>query len=274
MINKIRNYFHKQFTQARFFYFNFICLTTIFYLAVEFQHENNTYYNIIKSADRFCTNKTDTGKIKSIVLHVYEMMHDRHKIFRNKEQLSWKHRFFKSVDLDLMYGAGSCGGYSKVLTRSLSLAGYKVRIGQLKVHGYFGGHILMEVFSKEFNKWILIDPLYGVMVTDSTGYPVSYSEAEARWETIKNIFPLRYQEEYHYRGIRYTNWDKYGFASKSVKKLGDLFVGKDTMDTLSFRPLLLSTYKVYLVLVISLFTLYHLFNYYCYRRRCKQKSQD
>jgi hypothetical protein len=274
MMQKIRNYFYKQFTQARFFYFNFICLTAIFYLAVEFQHENNTYYNIIKSADRFCTNETDTGKIKSIVMHVYEMMRDRHKIFRNKEQFSWKQRFFKSVDLDLMYGAGSCGGYSKVLTRSLSLAGYKVRIGQLKVQGNYGGHILMEAYSKEFNKWILVDPLFGVMVTDSTGYPVSYIEAEARWEAIKNNFPLSYQKAYRYSGIRYTNWDKYGWVSQSIKKLGDLIVGKEAMDTFSMRPLLLSTYKAYLVLMICLFTLYHLFNYYCYRKRCNQKYQD
>lgn len=270
----IKKYLIKQFTLARFFYFNMIVISAIFYLGVEFQHENNTYFNIINSANRFTHNNTDTAKIKSLVLHVYEMMRDRHKIFRNKEQLSWKQEFFKSVDADLMYGAGSCGGYSKVLTRSLSLAGYKVRIGQLKVQGNYGGHILMEAYSKEFKKWILVDPLFGVMVTDSTGYPVSYIEAEARWDAVKNRFPLKYQIIYRYQGIRYTNWDKYGWVSQSIKKMGDLIVGKDTMDTFSLRPLLLSTYKAYLVLMICLFTLYHLFNYYCYRKRCKQKYED
>ena len=270
----IKKYLVKQFTLARFFYFNVIVISAIFYLAVEFQHENNTYYNIINSAERYVSNNSDTSKIQSVVLHVYEMMRDRHKIFRNKEQLSWKQRFFKSVDADLMYGAGSCGGYSKVLTRSLELTGYPVRIGQLKVQGKYGGHILMEVFSKEFNQWILVDPLFGVMVKDNLGNPLSYTEAEAQWEAIKNIFPLKYQIAYRYQGIRYTNWDKYGWASRLAKSLLTPVIGADKIDHFSIRPLLLSTYKVYLELMMSLFFIYHIFNYYCYRKRCKQKYQD
>jgi hypothetical protein len=203
------------------------------------------------------------------VLHVFEMMRDRHKIFRNKEQLSWKQEFFKSVDIDLMYGSGSCGGYSKVLTRSLSLSGYKVRIGQLKVQGYYGGHILMEVFSKAFNKWILVDPLFGVMLTDSLGYPLSYTEAEQRWDEIKNNFPLSYQATYRYQGIRYTNWDKYGWASRLVKSILTPIVGKDNIDYFSMRPLLLSTYKVYFVLCLFLFFLYHSFNFYTFLKKQK-----
>jgi hypothetical protein len=265
----IKKYLTKQFTLARFFYFNMIVISAIFYLGVEFQHENNTYFNIINSANRFTHNNSDTAKIKSLVLHVFEMMRDRHKIFRNKEQLSWKQEFFKSVDADLMYGAGSCGGYSKVLTRSLSLAGYKVRIGQLKVQGYFGGHILMEVFSKEFNKWILVDPLYGVMVTDSSGNPVSYVEAEQRWDEIKNNFPLSYQAAYRYQGIRYTNWDKYGWASRLAKSILTPIIGKDNIDYFSLRPLLLSTYKVYFVLCLFLFFLYHSLNFYTFLKKQK-----
>jgi hypothetical protein len=265
----IKKYLIKQFTLARFFYFNMIVISAIFYLGVEFQHENNTYFNIINSANRFTHNNTDTAKIKSLVLHVFEMMRDRHKIFRNKEQLSWKQEFFKSVDADLMYGAGSCGGYSKVLTRSLSLAGYKVRIGQLKVQGYYGGHILMEVFSKAFNKWILVDPLFGVMLTDSSGNPVSYVEAERQWEDVKHRFPLAYQEAYRYQGIRYTNWDKYGWASRLAKSILTPIIGKDNIDHFSMRPLLLSTYKVYLLFFIALFLVYHSLNFYTFLKKQK-----
>jgi hypothetical protein len=265
----IKKYLIKQFTLARFFYFNMIVISAIFYLGVEFQHENNTYFNIINSANRFTHNNTDTAKIKSLVLHVFEMMRDRHKIFRNKEQLSWKQEFFKSVDADLMYGAGSCGGYSKVLTRSLSLSGYKVRIGQLKVQGYYGGHILMEVFSKAFNKWFLVDPLFGVLLTDSLGYPLSYKEAEQRWDEIKNNFPLSYQATYRYQGIRYTNWDKYGWASRLAKSILTPIIGKDNIDSFSLRPLLLSTYKVYFVLCLFLFFLYHSFNFYTFLKKQK-----
>jgi hypothetical protein len=269
LLRNLLQYFQNQALRPRLFYFNVIILSAIFYIAVEFQHENNTYYNIINSADRFCKNETDTGKIKSIVMHVYEMMRDRHKIFRNKEKLSWKQYFFKSVDVDLMYGAGSCGGYSKVLTRSLSLAGYKVRIGQLKVHGYFGGHILMEVYSNEFHKWILVDPLYGVMVTDSSGNPVSYVEAEQQWEDVKHRFPLAYQEAYHYKGIRYTNWDKYGWASRLVKSILTPIIGKEKIDYFSMRPMLLSTYNVYLLFFIALFLVYHCLNFYSFSKKQK-----
>lgn len=261
------DYLKNQALKPRLFYFNALVLSAIFYLAVEFQHENNTYYNIINSADRYCSNETDSAKIKSIVLHVHEMMRDRHKIFRNKEKLSWKQTFFKSVDADLMYGAGSCGGNSKVLARSLYLAGYKVRIGQLNVKGYFGGHILMEVFSKDFNKWILIDPLFGVMVTNSVGYPLSYKEAEQHWDEIKNIFPINYQLEYHYNGIRYTNWDKYGVFSKTLKSVAKCCFKEDKIDEFSLRPLLLSTYKVYLILLGFLFILFHGINFYFFNKK-------
>jgi hypothetical protein len=168
-----------------------------------------------------------------------------------------------------MYGAGSCGGYSKVLTRSLSLAGYKVRIGQLKVNGYYGGHILMEVYSNEFHKWILVDPLYGVMVTDSSGNPVSYVEAEQQWEDIKHRFPIRYQEAYRYQGIRYTNWDKYGWASRLAKSILTPVVGQEKIEYFSMRPMLLSTYKVYLLFFIALFLVYHSLNFYSFSKKQK-----
>jgi hypothetical protein len=267
IFKKIIHYFKNQALKPRLFYFNTIVLSAIFYLAVEFQHENNTYYNIINSADRYCSNESDTAKLKSIVLHVHEMMRDRHKIFRNKEVLSWKQGFFKSVDADLMYGAGSCGGNSKVLARSLYLAGFKVRIGQLKANSYYGAHILMEAFSKDFNKWILIDPLFGVVVTDSTGYPLSYIEAEQHWDDIKNRFPLNYQLAYHYNGIRYTNWDKYGFLSKAIKSLAKCCMAPNKIEEFSLRPLLLSTYKVYLILLIALFIFFHGINFYFFNKK-------
>ena len=65
----------------------------------------------------------------------------------------------------------------------------------------------------------LVDPLFGVLLTDSLGYPLSYIEAEQRWDEIKYNFPLSYQATYRYQDIRYTNWDKYGWASRLAKSI-------------------------------------------------------
>jgi hypothetical protein len=72
---------------------------------------------------------------------INKMMHDRSDIFMGTEELTLKNKLIHSVDADLMYGSGACGGFSKVLARSLKTAGYTTRIGQMLINGIYGGHL-------------------------------------------------------------------------------------------------------------------------------------
>jgi hypothetical protein len=127
------------------------------------------------------------------------MMSARRLLFKDQQQLSLKQKIFKSVDADIMYGGGACGGYSKVLARHLQLAGYDVRIGQLKVPkvGY-GGHIVVEYFSKDFQKWILVDPLFELFIKLPNGVPASIEEIKNNWVYCSKQMSPEYRKHYKY----------------------------------------------------------------------------
>lgn len=202
------------------------------------------FENINRASWRTTYYKGDTSFVRSSTTHIYDMMNSRRSQFRDKFKMSLEQKIFRSVNVDLMYGGGACGGYSKVLARHLQLAGFKVRIAQLKVPvvGY-GGHNVVEYYSKILKKWVLIDPLFNMFIKSSNGSPANVKEIMGNWRYFSKQMHEDYSTKYKFLGVRYTNWEKMGFIGKSAYKIISFIFGKEYADSIALRPYFLSMYK-------------------------------
>jgi hypothetical protein len=187
---------------------------------------------------------------------INKMMHDRNDVFKSTEQLSYKARLFQSVDADLMYGAGACGGFNKVFARALKAAGYTTRIGQMKVNGNYGGHVLLETYLPSIQKWVVMDPLFLLVFTNPQGQWASFNEVHENWDDYKKQIYYNYDYNYNYAGIRYTNWSKVPLLGSLVYKGLILVKGEEAANTISLKPYLLDHYRFWKWLLIWVYGAY------------------
>jgi hypothetical protein len=217
----------------------------LIYILIEWQHENNLYRNIGHTTRIHAENLSDTSVVKEAMTSINDLMQSRHQLFRGQEIHSWKQNVFQSVDIDLMYGSGACGGYSKVLARTLQLQGLDVRIGQLKTLGYgYGGHIIIEYYSKTLHKWVFVDPLFKLIVRQKNGDWASVKQVAKNYDQYKNQMPDEFNERYKFDNVRYTNWDKWGGIVKPFYFLSKFFNGQKYADTICLRMYRLSTFPL------------------------------
>jgi hypothetical protein len=252
----IKAYFLQVYHSPRQLLIHALLVISICYLQLESNHETALFQNIVRVSRAETSGKHDTILIKHLMVSINKMMHDRNDIFKNTEQLSFKASFMQSVDADLMYGAGACGGFSKVFARALKAAGYTTRIGQMKVNGNYGGHILLETYLPSLQKWVVMDPMFLLVFTNPKGEWASFNEVHENWKYYKKQIHYNYNYNYNYAGIRYTNWSK-------VPVLGSLFYnclvlvkGEEAANTISVRPYLLDHYRFYKWLLIVVYGLY------------------
>jgi hypothetical protein len=224
---------------------HFFLFVLLIYVLLEWQHENNLYRNIGHAARIHAADVDDTTVVKEAMTSINDIMLSRHELFRGTEQYSWKQSVFQSADIDLMYGSGACGGYSKVLARTLQLQGYDVRIGQLKTKdtGY-GGHIIIEYYSEVLKKWVFVDPLFKLIVRQKNGDWASIKEVAKHYELYSSQFPAEFNARFKFDDVRYTNWTKFGGITKPYYALAKLFKGERYADTICLRMYNLSTFPV------------------------------
>ncbi len=137
---------------------------------------------------------------------------------------------------------GACGGNSLVLAQVLDGMGFKVKPGQMKVNGKFGGHIITEALVN--GKWIVLDPLYNLVFRNEKGQLASFDEVSSNWNYFKSQVPSHYNPDYQYAGIQYTNWAKLPVVGSIAKATITLFAGKATAEDFSFRALTLNPKKI------------------------------
>lgn len=263
-------YFKFIYWSPRYAVINLLFLVIILFLILETQHENTFHYNMIRITRQETKGADDTAYIRKLMTTINGMMYHRYDIFKGTEQLSWKNQLFHSVDADIMYGAGACGGFSKVLTRSLSLSGYRVRIGQMKVNGQYGGHIVVEVFLAKQGKWVVIDPLFLFTFKEPvTRQWASFAEVRANWTYYRKQINVPYNEAYAYEDVRYTNWEKIPLIGKLTYKFFNVLLGQNSTQDFSARVWMLNKYSFYLLLVTISYLLYHFFTlrYYWFKNR-------
>ena len=224
---------------------HFFLFVLFIYIMIEWQHENNLYRNIGHATRIHAANGDDTSVVKEAMTSINEIMQSRHDLFQSMEEHSWKQNAFQSADIDLMYGSGACGGYSKVLARTLQLQGFDVRIGQLKTLKYgYGGHIIIELYSETLNKWVFVDPLFKLIIRQKNGNWASVKEVAKHYELYSDQFPTEFNARFKFDDVRYTNWTKFGGIAKPYYYLAKLFKGEHYADTICLRMYGLSSFPV------------------------------
>jgi hypothetical protein len=272
-MRKILSYFAGVYHSPRHLLFHVLFLLTIGFLYLERNHEDALYYNIIRATKANHSDaEPDTVYIRKLMQTIHTMMFNRLAVFNNTEQLSIKNRLFHSVDEDLMYGHGACGGFSKVLSRSLQLSGYEVRIGQMKVDGVFGGHIIVEVYLPDVKRWAVIDPLFLLTFPGADGAWAGFEEIKNNWPQYSRLVPADYNKSFRYEDVRYANWGKVPLAGSLIYKSLELIVGKEKAQSISIRPYLLNMYAVWLYVTFALYLLFCVFSYRRFLRQSRKKT--
>ena len=178
------------------------------------------------------------------------------EVFGNTQFNSLKVKLMSTSFSPFNYGGGDCGGYTLFLARLLKKIGFKEKIVQLKVNEKWGGHITLAV--ENGNKLLLIDPLYNYAFKDSLGHFSDIHDVANNWYAYySKQLPLKYDKTYDYQsGWRFTNWDKFGFLSRSIYHTGIFIYGKEKMDNFSFRYWISDFSKYYSILSFFGFLLF------------------
>ena len=223
------------------FFLNGSLLFTVLYFFIESQYETKLFNAIARkiTRDTVARSNSDTFFSHSIIMTNY-LVSNRTIIFGDEKIGGLKANLFHSSTVDLMTGDGFCGSASVVLARILKANNYEVRIAQMKVGNTWGGHIVTEV--KKGLGWIVLDPLFNIYFKKPDGHFASFKEVEANWDYYKKEAPSNYPPEYNYADVRYTNWEKYGFAGQAVYRTLTMILGKEKTDGICLRSYLLRNY--------------------------------
>ena len=148
-----------------------------------------------------------------------------------------------------------CGNISKMLVQLIQAGGTQARtVGLQAAHS---GHVVVELWSKQFNKWVILDPDYNVHYTDTAGKPLSaleIFEMSQDSNKIKNIIPVignspntLYKSDSRLVDLFYKNGVAINFYNRWVDKnyprrhparspsIMAFYVGDSTVDKLYYK---------------------------------------
>lgn len=249
------------------FFLNGLLLSSLFFFSTESTYESELFGAIskkIKSELPAGYTKTDYI-IKALQTSNY-LQERRYLIFGDQELAGIKANVFRPSTIDLMTNNGACGSYVTVLARILKSNNIPVRIGQMKVDGRYGGHMIVE--ARLNKKWVVLDPTYSLYFRKPDSTLATFADLQTNWNYYKIQAPPDYKNEYRFEGVRYTNWEKVPFLSAGLKKVLDVIFGKDVADSISIRPYLLRNYHklVWINCFVLLFTFLYTLKQYQKRK--------
>ncbi|MBI2731715.1 MAG: hypothetical protein HYX40_13375 [Sphingobacteriales bacterium] len=250
------------------FFINGILLTSIIYFTIESKYETELFSIIAKQIrSQLPANYTKTDFAIKAMHTSYQLQEKRYLLFGNQQMDGIKVNIIHPSTVDLMTGNGACGSYSTVLARILKSNDMKVRIGQMKIKGSYGGHIFIE--TKTEAGWIVLDPMFDLYFKKENGEPATFSDLNSNWSFYKQQIPPNYNPVYAYEGVRYTNWEKIPGVTTTLKSILNFFMGKENADQVSVRPYLLRIYNklAWATCIIWVFILFYTFK--VYRKKVK-----
>ncbi|MFT3703623.1 MAG: transglutaminase domain-containing protein [Agriterribacter sp.] len=269
MLRRLKSYSHSINGLYILFFVSGILTGLSLYFYSEDNYEKNLFEALALDAGR---DKTEYNNDSALLLNSLHVVHNaiksRHDFFNNVGGV--KAGLIQPLSVDLMTGQGACGSYALVMARLLTELDIESRIVQMKVGDVFGGHNIVEAKYKD--SWIVVDPLYDLFFTRPDGSLASFSDVQNNWSYYKQQLPPGYDDRYRYEGVRYTNWSKVPIIMPALKKILDVFMGKEKADTFSIRTLFLRKFQVFFVVTLF-FQALNIIYIVLYQRKRKSKSK-
>lgn len=252
------------------FLLNGVLLASLFFFTTEANYEKELFIVISQKIKKeLPQNFTDKEYALKALETTDYLQNNRAVVFGNSPITGVKARFFHSSTVDLMTNDGACGSYAIVLSRILKTNDIRVRIGQMKVNGIYGGHMIVEAWIEK--KWVVMDPTFGLYFKNSDGSWATFRELQANWNFYRNQTPPGYNQDYKYEAIRYTNWQKIPVITPAIKSILDAMIGKEMADSISVRPYLLRSYHklVWLTFIIWIGVILHTVKMYSVKKQAE-----
>jgi hypothetical protein len=232
------------------FVFGFL-VSSLIYFHIEDSYEKKLFETLsvyVKAKTTDTLNKEEALLLNC--LHLTNLLcKDRTSIFSN-EISSFKSSVIHPITYDLMTAAGACGSNSYILSRLLNELKIPNRIGQMKVGGFYGRHIVVE--AKTSKGWVVLDGSYDLYFKKADGQLASFNDLQNNWAYYRSQVPSRYKHQYNYEGVRYTNWNKIPVLMPALKGILTLIVGKEAANEFSLRTLLLRKFHLLFQLTVFL----------------------
>lgn len=188
---------------------------------------------------------------------VVRAMHTTYSMQRvNKENLfqyspqSFKAKYMRSNDLDLLDVTGACGSASLVLARTYMAMGFPTRIGQMYANGHYAGHMVVEVWSN--GRWMVLDPLFDQAFYKPDSTLASFMEVQHNFAHYSTQLHKDYPKDYQYQGVRYTNWGKFPILSPLLKQVMIWHFGKARTEEFCIRIYFIRFHLVWFYVFLSL----------------------
>jgi hypothetical protein len=212
---------------------------------IQASYENGIFASIKSSInERLDSDDTaDSIVVKSMNV-CYYLLRPRAATFNDNTASSMGPQagMFRSTAVDLMTASGACGSYSQVLARIIDTYHYPVRIAQMKAHGYFGAHNIVEAFTGR--RWVVLDPTFNVCFVRPDSHLANFGDIHNNWPYYSKQVPADYDMSYKYEDVRYTNWTKIPVIMPAMKKVLSFVLGADRVNNFSLRTHFMNTYVV------------------------------
>ena len=256
MIRSISRITRQIFKNLHFLFFlNGMLLAIVLYCYQEDQYEDDLFNLLSQDVIEKTRNVSSVAFDDSVVLQSMHFVHDleknRIKYFSNSNFESFKANFLSPLTFHLMTANGSCGSFTLILGRLLRELNYPVRFAQMKVNGEYGGHIILEVKTKE--GWKVLDPLFDLYFTRPDGKLANFEDVKANWSYYAQQVPADYDLSYRYEGVQYTNWQKIPVIMPLTKKVLNFTIGKENADKVSLRNVVLSKFDFLLKVILCIY---------------------
>jgi hypothetical protein len=237
-------------------FLNGFLLASLFYFKMEANYENELFTVIQKSINKkIDANDTKDSILVKIMQTCSSLLGSRASIFSGNppEDLEgFKSNFLHPASIDLMTARGACGSYSLVLARILQNYHYPVRIDQMKANGQFASHNVIEANIN--TQWVVLDPLFDIYFVKPNGIGLaSFNDVKNDWQFYSKQLPTGYNPAYRYEDVRYTNWNKIPVILPAFKKMLDIFLSKESADSICLRVHFLRMYDFSFFVTLFLF---------------------
>jgi hypothetical protein len=205
--------------------------------------------HILKEAQANQDNREQT--VLRAMHTTYGMQRENKKNLFQYSPQSFKAKYMRSTDLDLLDVSGACGSASMVLARTYMAMNFPTRIGQMYANGHYAGHMVVEVWSN--GRWMVLDPLFDQAFYKPDSTLASFKEVQHNFAHYAAQLHKDYPKEYKYQGVRYTNWEKFPLLSPLLKQVMVWHLGQTRTEQFCMRKYFIRFHQVWFYVFLTMF---------------------